>query len=172
MIVTTHWFVIAATLAAVLASIAIWSLRTLPPKIASLICATALLPLGYFSLNDILSRPKPVQLEAVHKSVSQVNVLSSVMKEDEAIYLWLQIPEVEEPRSYKLPWSDETAKQLHKARQEAEQTGTEVKMKKPFEKTVDDQEPVFYAAPQAAPPAKEAPDQNPVLFKAAASNED
>lgn len=171
MIVTTHWFVIATLLAAVLATIAIWSPRSLPPKIASLICATALLPLCYFSLNDILSRPKPVQLETIHKQIYEVNVLSSVMKEGEAIYLWLQLPGVDEPRAYKLPWSDETAKQLHQAKQEAEQSGTEVKMKKPFEKTVDKQEPVFYAAPQAAPPEKEAVDQDPILFKAASNEE-
>jgi len=61
-------------------------------------------------------------VEAVHKDIEQVQVLSSVMKEDEAIYLWLQIPDVDEPRSYKLPWSDEIAKELHKAQQEAEQS--------------------------------------------------
>lgn len=171
MTVTTHWFVIATALAAVLASIAIWSPRALQLKIAALICATALLPLTYVSLNDILSRPKPIQLEAVHKDIEQVQVLSSVMKEDEAIYLWLQIPEVDEPRSYKLPWSDEIAKELHKAQQEAEQSGTEVNMKKPFEKTVDSLEPVFYAAPPPAPPAKEAPEESPILFKAAKTEE-
>lgn len=171
MTVTTYWFVIATALAAVLASIAIWSPRSLQLKVAALACATALLPIGYFSLNDILSRPKPVQLETVHKMVEEVQVVSSVMKEDEAIYLWLQIPEVEEPRSYRLPWSDEIAKELHKAKQEAEQSGTEVKMSKPFEKTVDNQEPVFYAAPPAPPPAKEVAEESPILFKAAKNDE-
>jgi len=93
------------------------------------------------------------------------------MKEDEAIYLWLQIPDVDEPRSYKLPWSDEVAKELHKAQQEAEQSGTEVNMKKPFEKTIDSKEPVFYAAPPAAPPAKDVAEDSPILFKAAKSEE-
>lgn len=171
MTVTTHWFVIATALITVLASIAIWSPRALPLKIVALLCATALLPLSYFSLNDILSRPKPAQLEVVHKNIDQVQVLSSIMKEDEAIYLWLQITDVDEPRSYKLPWSEETAKQLHKAQQEAEETGTEVKMKKPFEKTVDTQEAVFYAAPPAAPPAKEKVEESPILFKAAKNEE-
>jgi len=167
MTVTTHWFVISTALIAVLASIAIWSPRLLALKVAALACATALLPIGYYGLNDILSRPKPVQLEAVHNDIDQVQVLSSIMKEDEAIYLWLQIPEVEEPRSYKLPWSDAVAKELHKAQQEAEQSGTEVKMKKPFEKTMDSEEPVFYATPPPAPPAKDAPEEKPILFKAA-----
>ena len=171
MTVTTHWFVIATALAAVLASIAIWSPRSLPLKVAALLCATGLLPVTYASLNDILSRPKPMQLESVHKDVEQVQVLSSIMKENDAIYVWLQLPEVDEPRSYRLPWSDETAKELHKAQQEAEQSGTEVKMNKPFEKTVDSQDPVFYAAPPPAPPAKEVAEETPILFKAAKSEE-
>jgi len=167
MTITTNWFVLATALTAVLASIAIWSPRSLPLKIGALICATAFLPLGYFGLNDILSRPKPVLLETVHKDIEQVQVLSSIMKENEAIYLWLQLPEVEEPRSYELPWSEETAKQLHKAQQDAEQTGTEVKMKKPFEKTMDTEDPIFYAAPQTPPPMKDSTDDTPVLFNAA-----
>ncbi len=164
MIVTTYWFVIAATLIAILASIAIWSPRALLLKVSSLVCATALLPVCYLGLNDILSRPKPVMLETIHKDVSEASVLGSVMREGEAIYIWLQIPNVDEPRAYQLPWSEETAKQLHKAQQDAEQTGTQVKMKKPFEKTVDNQEPVFHAPPPPAPPEKQAPDQKPIVF--------
>ena len=172
MTITTHWFVIATAIAAVLASISIWSPRSLKLKIIALLCAGAFLPVGYFSLNDILSRPKPAQLETVHKDIDQVKVLSSMMVEDEAIYLWLRLPEVTEPRSYVLPWSDEVAKQLHKANQDAEEQGTEVEMKKPFEKTVDNQEPVFYAAPPPAPPEKQAnTDEQPILFNAASSEE-
>jgi len=171
MTITTNWFIIATALTAVLASIAIWSPRSLPLKIGALICATAFLPLGYFGMNDILSRPKPMLLETVNKDIEQVQVLSSIMKENEAIYLWLQLPEVDEPRSYKLPWSEEMAKQLHKAQQDAEQDGTEVKMKKPFEKSVDSEDAVFYAAPQEAPPVKHASEDKPVLFQSATNEE-
>lgn len=170
MTVTTHWFVIGAALAAVLSSIAIWAPRSVKIKVVALVSAALFLPVGYIGLNDILSRPKPMQLETAHKKLQEVGVLSSLMKEDEGIYLWLQIPDITEPRSYRLPWSDEAAKQLHKAQQEAEAQGTNVQMKKPFEKTMDSQEPVFYAAPQAALPPKKAPDDQPILFKSAANN--
>ncbi len=168
MTVTTHWFVIGALLLSVLATISIWAPRSLKIKIAALVSVALLLPLGYTSLNDILSRPKPIQLETAHRQLQEVNVVSSLLKENEGIYLWLQLPEIDEPRSYKLPWSEEAAKQLHQAKQQAEASGTQVQMKKPFEKSVDNQEPVFYAAPQAAPPPKEAPDESPILFNAAA----
>jgi len=170
MTVTTHWFVIAATMAGLLATIAIWSPRSVKLKVAALLCASLFLPLGYVSLNDILSRPKPMSLESAHKRLEEVRIVSAVMKEDVGIYLWLQIPEITEPRSYKLPWSTEAAKQLHKAQQEAEASGTEVKMKKPFEKNIDNRDAVFYAAPQPAPPEKAPPDKQPLLFKAAADN--
>lgn len=169
MTVTTHWFVIAASLAGLLATIAIWSPRSLKLKVSALLCASLFLPLGYISLNDILSRPKPISLESAHKQLEEVRIVSAMMKEDIGIYLWLQLPEVTEPRSYKLPWSTEVAKQLHKAQQEAEAEGTEVKMKKPFEKNLDTRDAIFYAAPQAAPPAKVAPDDKPILFNASAS---
>ncbi len=169
MTVTTHWFVIAASLAGLLATIAIWAPRSLKLKVAALLCASLFLPLGYISLNDILSRPKPISLESAHKQLEEVRIVSAMMKEDIGIYLWLQLPEVTEPRSYKLPWSTEVAKQLHKAQQEAEAEGTEVKMKKPFEKNLDTRDAIFYAAPQAAPPAKTPPDEKPILFNASAS---
>lgn len=171
MTVTTHWFVIGAALTALLCSIAIWAPRSLKLKLAALGCAALFLPVGYAALNDILSRPKPMQLETAHKELQEVAVISSLMREDEGIYLWLQIPEVEEPRSYKLPWSEEAAKQLHKAQQSAEANGTNVKMKKPFESTMDTQEPVFYAPPQAALPPKQAPDEMPIEFKSAAKSD-
>jgi hypothetical protein len=169
MTVTTHWFVIAATMVGLLATIAIWAPRSVKLKVCALFCATMFLPLGYISLNDILSRPKPISLESAHKQLPEVQIVSAVMKEDVGIYLWLQLPDIAEPRSYKLPWSTETAKQLHKAQQDAEAKGTEVKMKKPFEKNVDNREAVFYAAPQPQPPAKAAPDDKPILFNASNS---
>ena len=170
MTVTTHWFVIAAAMVGLLASIAIWAPRSLKLKVFALFCASLFLPLGYISLIDILSRPKPISLESAHKKIEEVGIVSALMKEDVGIYLWLQLPNVTEPRSYKLPWSKEVARQLHKAQQDAEATGTEVKMKKPFEKNMETREAIFYASPQPAPPPKAAPDEKPVLFNAAATN--
>ncbi|MEM7259276.1 MAG: hypothetical protein AAF404_18010 [Pseudomonadota bacterium] len=169
MTITTHWFVIGSALAAVLCSISIWAPRSVKMKLAALGCAALFLPVGYVSLNDILSRPKPMMLESLHKNLEEASVISSLMKEDEGIYLWLQLPEVTEPRSYKLPWTDEAAKQLHQARQQAETNGTGVKMKKPFERSMDASDPVFYAPPQAALPPKQAPSEQPMVFTSAAN---
>jgi len=92
MTITTHWFVIAAMLAAVLCSIAIWSRRPLKMKLIAVTCVALILPVSYVGLNDILSRPKPIGLEALHSKLDEAAVISSLMKEDEGIYLWLALP--------------------------------------------------------------------------------
>jgi len=171
MTITTHWFVLATTLAAILSTIAIWAPRKLQLKVLALVCATGFLPLAYMSFNDILSRPKPAQLETLVNGKDDLTVLSSIMREDEAIYLWLQLPDAREPRSFQLPWSEATAKELHKATQEAEDTGTAVKMTQPQEKTEDTQQPVFYAQPQEPPPEKQIEEDEAIVFKAAKSEE-
>ena len=76
------------------------------------------------------------------------------MLEDEAIYVWLQIRDVQEPRSYVLPWNNERARQLHGAKRDAKREGTKVKMKNPFLARRENTEAVFYTSPRPTPPPK------------------
>ena len=82
-----------------------------------------------------------------------------------AIYLWLGMEGVDEPRAYVLPWSQEMAKQLNGAQREAQQTGTSVLMQKPFENSLDNRDRQFYAAPVPPPPEKEKTQQNVHRFE-------
>ncbi len=86
--------------------------------------------------------------------VPEATVLGASMRENEAIYLWLQFDGGSEPRAYVLPWHMETAKQLHQAMQQADANGTAVRMRRPFESDHDPNEPMFYAEPQPALPSK------------------
>ncbi len=160
------WFGTAALIIGALASIAIWSPRDRKIKLGALACATALLPVCYFSLDDLLGRPKAIDLEAAIGYTEEAAVLSSVVEEDIAIYLWLKLEGIDEPRSFELPWNKQMAVDLHQAQQQAEAEGTKVKMRRPTEDSLDDQEPVFYAAAQPAPPPKQAPDESPLVFQA------
>ncbi len=92
------------------------------------------------------------------------------MQEGKAIYLWLALEGTAEPRAYVLPWSEKLARQLHGARRSAEASGTRVKMRLPFENSLDRSDQVFYAAPQSPPPEKQAPVQNPLNFQHSQSN--
>ena len=58
------------------------------------------------------AKPKPIRMEWAMAAVPEATVLGATMRENEAIYLWLQFDQSSEPRAYVLPWNLETAKQL------------------------------------------------------------
>ncbi len=141
--------------ACLLAGIAIWSPRRLATKLLALVLAAASMPLGYGALAELLSNPKPTNLEWVKRAAEDAVVLSAQMQEERAIYLWLAFAPETPPRAYALPWSLETAKELQQAMRQAESQGTRVKMTRPFAPRAEG-ERVFYAEPQQALPPKPA----------------
>jgi hypothetical protein len=112
-----------------------------------------LIAIVYGGAVELLGRPKPLRLE--WRDAAEAQVLSALPVENEAIYLWLVMPEASEPCAYVLPWSVEAAQQLQQAMSEAEANGTGVRMTLPFEPSLDDSEPMFYALPQPAMPPKD-----------------
>jgi len=102
---------------------------------------------------ELLSRPKPLRLE--WRDAAEAQVLGALPVENEAIYVWLVMPDSPEPRAYALPWSVQAAQQLQDAQSEASVNGTGVQMTRPFEPSLDDREPMFYAMPQPAMPPKD-----------------
>ena len=152
-------------LAAVLAHIAIWSPRNLWIKVGALATTVAFLPVAYASLSTMLSRPKPIELEWSREQLAEATVLGARLEEGKAIYVWLGMEGVDEPRAYVLPWSQEMAKQLNGAQREAQENGTSVLMHKPFENSRDNRDRQFYAAPVPPPPEKEKTQQNVHRFE-------
>lgn len=166
----TALFAVLGGLAFVLANVAVWAPRRLRVKLGALITAAVFLPMTYFALSEMLGRPKPVATEWLRGALAEATVLGSQMQEGKAIYLWLALEGTAEPRAYALPWSEKLARQLHGARRSAEASGTRVKMRLPFENSLDRRDRVFYAAPQSAPPEKQTPVQNPLNFQHSQSN--
>lgn len=156
-----YLFTGALVLAGLMTSISIWAPRRALVRIAAVTVAVLFLPLGYASLVDLLSRPKPVHLEWLNKTAPEATVLGSSFNEGKAIYVWLQMPDSDEPRAYALPWSRELAQQLQDAQRSAESNGTGVRMRLPFELSLDDREPKFYALPQPALPPKDSDRADP-----------
>ena len=165
MISLSQLFALTIALAGLLAAISLWTPRRLAVKGMALTTATLFLPLAYASLVDLLSRPKPVSLEWWQSSAEEATVLGSQLQENEGIHLWLQLPDVAEPRAYVLPWSRETAERLQEAQRAAEQEGGDVRMRMPFEPSLDDLEPRFYAEPQQALPPKDHADPAPQFYQ-------
>lgn len=156
MIDLTPLFAITVLLAMALATICIWSHRHLPLKVGALVLAFALMGTAYGAMLDLLSKPKPASFEWFLANAGEATVLGSSMVEDEAIYVWLQLVGVGEPRAYRLPWDQRTAEQLQAATRSAAEQQTALRMRMPFEKSLDDREPRFYALPQPALPPKDA----------------
>ena len=161
----TQLFVIAALLAALLASISIWAPRRPAIKCAALLASIGFVPVSYASLVDLLSKPKPVTMEWWQSSAAEAEVLAARAVEGEAIYLWLQLPGVAEPRAYVMRWDRARAEQLQQALRDAGQQGGGVRMRLPFEPTLDDLEPKFYAPPQPALPPKELVQPPPQIYQ-------
>jgi len=151
-----YLFASSAALAAILAAIAIWSHRKLWAKLSAVVATALFIPAIYLSYADLLSRPKPASIEWWHQDASEATVVASRLREGEAIYLWIEIPDSDEPRAYKLPWQQQMAKELFGAQREAEAMGTKVQMRLPFKDPEKALDPVFYAQPQPPLPSKQA----------------
>jgi hypothetical protein len=109
----------------------------------------------FFGYSDMLGRPKSTRLEVFRASMPDAKVLGSYLKENEGVYLWLQLPGLSEPRYYKLPWDVNVAKSLQGAIADNErQHGSGVGMGLPFERGLDREDPKFYALPQPKLPDK------------------
>ncbi|MGF1476787.1 MAG: hypothetical protein ACFB6S_14610 [Geminicoccaceae bacterium] len=162
---TTQLFVGAVVLASLLGMISIWSPRHLLIKATALVTTVLFLPVAYAAMTELLSKPKPISLEWLQGDASEADVLASRMVEGEGIFLWLQLSDLEEPRSYVMPWNQENAEKLQEAMREAEEQGSSVRMRNPFEPSLDDAEPKFYALPQPALPPKDLAEPPPEVYE-------
>jgi hypothetical protein len=151
----TYLFGAVAVLAGALASISVWAPRRLAVKLLAVTGVAFFLPTVYAGFAQLLALPKPVALEWWQAHAEEATVLAASLREDEAIYLWLQLRGVDEPRAYALPWHRDLAEQLQAAQREAEESQSQVQMRLPFEDSLDDREPKFYATPQPQLPAKD-----------------
>jgi hypothetical protein len=155
MIELTYLFCTVAVLAGALASISVWAPRRLAFKLLAVGGAALFLPIAYAGFAQLLALPKPVALEWWQANAEEATVLAASLREDEAIYVWLQLKGVPEPRAYALPWHRDLAEQLQAAQREAEEAQTQVQMRLPFEDSLDEREPKFYAMPQPQMPTKD-----------------
>ena len=160
-------FALAIVIFAAQANISIWSRRAVWVKTLSVVLAALFIPVAYVALAELMSRPKPTSIEWTMRHVQEATVIGEQIVEGEAVYLWLVIDGLDQPRSYSLPWNDNLAKQLHSARRSAEAQGTQVTMQKPFDGSIlDTDELVFHPNPQTATLSKlVGPESGPMVFR-------
>lgn len=155
----SYFFVAFVVLSTMLVMLVVWARRRLWIRALTVVALAVLLGLNYFALSDLLSRPKPVALEFLETGVDEAQVLAASLDEGEAIYLWLRLPDLKQPRYYRMLWQHEAAVQLQDAMREAERRRAPVYLRLPFEDSLDHREdPRFYAPPQPRLPLKPKPE--------------
>ena len=125
-------FAAAVGTAALLASIAIWAPRNTPIRVLALAAMTLFLPIIYVQFVGLLSKPKPVEWAWLERDVDRAEVLSVSFDEGKAIYMWLRLNGMIEPRFYSLPWRQQDAEDLEDAMEQASRTRSSVIVKDPF----------------------------------------
>ncbi|MEQ8394408.1 hypothetical protein [Thalassobaculum sp.] len=113
--------------------------------------------LFYAATSDLLGRPKPVEIELLSSRLERSEVLAQHLRQDEAIFLWLRAKTGGDPIAYRLPWSEQTARQLYEAGQQVEQQGGSVELTMQGEDGTEGGEggdPTVGWVPPTAPPPK------------------
>ncbi|MGI9524688.1 MAG: hypothetical protein ACR2PG_23915 [Hyphomicrobiaceae bacterium] len=123
-----------------LASIAIWSPRRVWIRTVALAIGLGMLPLGYMSLAQLLSKPKPKQLAWFERNVARAHILGISFAEGKAIYLWMRLPGSIEPRYYSFPWSQKIAESLQDEMEAASKQNGKLMVIKPFANEIFEQQ--------------------------------
>lgn len=129
-----YMFAAAMGLAAVLCSIAIWAPRRARVRFLALAVMTLFIPLVYIQFVNLLSRPKPISFALFERNVDKAEVLSVSFDEGKAIYVWLRLEGMIEPRYYSLPWRQKIAEDLEDGMMQASKNRSGLIMINPFSK--------------------------------------
>ena len=155
-----NWFFfIIVILTAILTSLIFKSRKKTYTKFLTLILGISIFLISYVSLLEILSRPKPKNLEILHKYVEEVTLLHVSWVEGEAIHILIRLDGVKEPRLYSFPWDPIQAQEFDEALEKGRENGEEVKIANPFYPTnAEERKTLVYTAPAKPLPPKEAPE--------------
>lgn len=147
-----------------LGSLAIWS-RTSGPRISAVALLLCFVPLGLGGLASLTGEPRRANLEWWARNAEDVEVLGFELRENVAIYVYARVPGYDAPQSYALPWSTPQAEQLQDAAQQAEGEGGTLRMRRPFDSSLDEMEQLFYRDPPQAMPEKQFSAPKPVVVQ-------
>lgn len=125
-------FVALLSVAALLATIAIWSDRRVSIRTSAVVLTALFVPIAYLGIAELLSQPKPMHHEWFKRHVDEATLLGVSVREGEAIYLWLRLDDSLEPRYYVIPWQQQLAEKLQNIVDEAINDGASVVISDPF----------------------------------------
>ena len=155
-----NWFFALLTiLISFIIALSIWSRKKVKYKILSITIGVFAYLISYATLLEILSRPKPKNLELLNKYANELTLLHVNWVEGEAIYLLVQLDNLIEPRLYEFPWNAAQAQEYDEMLEKGRENGEEVKIANPFFPTnAEERKTIIYTAPAKPLPPKEAPE--------------
>ena len=155
-----NWFFALLTiLISIIIAISIWSRKKVKYKILSILLGVFTYFISYATLLEILSRPKPKNLELLNKYANELTLLHVNWVEGEAIYLLVQLDDIIEPRLYEFPWNAAQAQEYDEMLEKGRENGEEVKIANPFFPTnAEERKTIIYTAPAKPLPPKETPE--------------
>lgn len=159
-------FIASVGMAALLATIAIWSPRRTRIRVVAIVVTAMFLPLGYVELVELLSNPKPMSYEWFKSDAEFATVLGVSFEEGVAIYLWLRLDDEIKPRYYVLPWGNKLAERLEEAVDDAVSKYSTVVIPTPFSpKSLEELGNMnIRIIPPPVPPTKTPPFAQPRVF--------
>ena len=155
-----NWFFALLTiLISFIIALSIWSRKKVRYKVLSITIGVFAYFISYATLLEILSRPKPKNLELLNKYANELTLLHVNWVEGEAIYLLVQLDDSLEPRLYEFPWNASQAQEYDEAITAGRENGQEVRISNPFyPSSSEERETLIYSAPVKPLPAKEPPE--------------
>ena len=155
-----NWFFALLTvLISFIIALSIWSRKKVKYKVLSITIGVFAYLISYATLLEILSRPKPKNLELLNKYANELTLLHVNWVEGEAIYLLVQLDNLIEPRLYEFPWNAAQAQEYDEMLEKGRENGEEVKIANPFFPTnAEERKTIIYTAPAKPLPPKEAPE--------------
>lgn len=161
---TYYLFLGATSLVLLLALVAAWSRRTRWVRWLTIVIAIWVLPLSWLGLNDLLSRPKPVDKEWLYYNAKVAQVLGYYAEAGGGLWVMLKGKDWPEPREYFYPWNENTRKmiqELQEAWEKGNQRGVPTLMFNPFQPSWEKDNPIFRHPP---PMPRQAPKFPPDAF--------
>ena len=155
-----NWFFALLTiLISFIIALSIWSRKKVKYKVLSITIGVFAYFISYATLLEILSRPKPKNLELLNKYANELTLLHVNWVEGEAIYLLVQLDDLIEPRLYEFPWNAGQAQEYDEMLEKGRENGEEVKIANPFfPSNAEERKTIIYTAPAKPLPPKEAPE--------------
>ena len=155
-----NWFFALLTiLISFIIALSIWSRKKVKYKVLSITIGVLAYFISYATLLEILSRPKPKNLELLNKYANELTLLHVNWVEGHAIYLLVQLDDLIEPRLYEFPWNAAQAQEYDEMLEKGRENGEEVKIANPFYPTnAEERKTIIYTSPAKPLPPKEAPE--------------